>query len=174
MTGIRSLSRPPTPVCWVIDSPKSSVSAPETKSRYWLGSDWSRPSCSFSVATALGVARAPSTIRAGSPGTRWIRKNDARVIPIRTGIACSTRRNKYAPTCYCDSHTWRSGHQPIGKVWKLCTLFRTPVIVLVKNSGTAGASSSAIFWISEKSLARCSSLSVPEASASSWLTFGLL
>jgi len=43
------------------------------------------------VATALGVALAPRMIFAGSPGTRWIKMNAARLIPIKTGIAWTAR-----------------------------------------------------------------------------------
>ena len=58
----------PIAVFCLIESPKSSVTAPLTKSQYWDSSGWSRPSWWLSVATACGVAWAPRMILAGSPG----------------------------------------------------------------------------------------------------------
>ena len=78
---------------WVIDSPKSSSTAPLTKFQYWLGSELVEAElCRCSVAIAWGVACAPSTTLAGSPGTKWMSRNEAKVIPIRTGIAWTMRR----------------------------------------------------------------------------------
>ena len=70
MTSKRAPRIELTEVFWVIDSPKSKWTAPVMKSMYCDGSERSSPSCSFSVATAFGVAWAPRMIRTGSPGTR--------------------------------------------------------------------------------------------------------
>ena len=52
------------------------VREPLHEQPYCSGSERSRPHSWWSSATRSGVARLPSIVTAGSPGIRWIRKND--------------------------------------------------------------------------------------------------
>ena len=75
------------------DVPRSPCSSRAMNFSYWPGSGRSRPHSWWSSATRCGVALFPRIVRAGSPGTRWIRKKTRIVTPSAIGTSCSSRRD---------------------------------------------------------------------------------
>jgi hypothetical protein len=77
------------------DRPKSPLTACERKSAYWTRSGRSSPSSCRSRATDSASARIPSFTTAGSPPAECNIRKTISEIPIRIGIARSTRRSRY-------------------------------------------------------------------------------
>jgi hypothetical protein len=92
VTGSRCASSVETGVWLMKSCPKFPCSAPPAHVRYCATSGRSSPRFARTVATFSGVARNPSIVWTGSPGTRWIIRNTKMLIAMITGMAWNNRR----------------------------------------------------------------------------------
>src|SRR5580692_1205975 len=91
--GVRDSSSCATEVCVRYDVPRLPRSSWPRNRAYCSHTGWFSPSWFVRLAICCGVACEPYRITfAGLPGTRWIRMNATKVIPIITGTAAASRR----------------------------------------------------------------------------------
>ena len=91
VTGSRSDSSSVSGTLLMKSWPRSRrINAP-SQVRYWSRSGWSRPSAVRMVATFSSVARKPSIVRTGSPGTSRIMRNTNRLMASRIGTVTNSR-----------------------------------------------------------------------------------